>query len=676
MMNFLDKKTPRFYFLFVIIFVSFFMSSCERETNLSAKKGIIDVRNTEMKDGRICRLNGEWEFYFGELLEPSDFQNKNKILKKNYIHVPNSWTNQKKYDNYPEYGYATYRLIIMTNDTLKPVLIENKRIFTSCKIWLNGMLLQEIGKVSKTSSEYTPDLKLLLSEPLYLKKKNELIIQVANYVDRNAGIISSVRIGDYNSFYSHKINEFILMISVLSIIFIIGLYHLILFLFIRTDYSYLVFSILAIFFIILGLVGTDTLLKNILSPSFNTITRYFHSIVSLYPTFIFLFFYLLFKNEVNKKLLIISSVISGLLLIFSLIFPIHIVREYVYIKVLFILFVSLYFIFYSLPKSILKKRQGAKWAYIGMLLLFLTNINDILFTLDILKTRYLAVYGFLAYILFESTNIAERFSFSYKKNRNLTEELRIQNKELQKAKNRAENADKLKSAFLANMSHEIRTPMNAILGFSDLLANDKVDKDKRKKLTSYIVKGGNSLLQLINDIIDVSKIEADQIEINKSECFINKLLEEIELTYSEKENSDFFRNTKLRFVKKYADDLILITDEIRLKQVLINLIDNALKFTENGLVEIICELSENKQFVLFSVKDTGIGMTDEQKEIIFQRFTKLENEAQKLYRGAGLGLSISESIIRLLGGKIWVESELNKGTTFYFTIPYKNEKAE
>ncbi|MCD6555622.1 MAG: HAMP domain-containing histidine kinase, partial [Bacteroidales bacterium] len=233
-----------------------------------------------------------------------------------------------------------------------------------------------------------------------------------------------------------------------------------------------------------------------------------------------------------------------------------------------------------------------------------------------------------------------------------------------------------KSAFLANMSHEIRTPMNAIIGFSDLLANDKVDKDKRKRLTSYIVNSGNSLLQLINDIIDVSKIEADQIEINKSECFINKLLEELELTYSEKEDSDFFRNTKLRFVKKYTDDLKLITDEIRLKQVLINLIDNALKFTENGIVEVICELSENKQFVLFSVKDTGIGMTEEQKEIIFQRFIKLENEAQKLYRGAGLGLSISESIIRLLGGKIWVESELNKGTTFYFTIPYKNEKAE
>ncbi|RLD52884.1 MAG: hypothetical protein DRI94_01685 [Bacteroidetes bacterium] len=675
-MNFFNKKTPRLYFLFVIIFVSFFMSSCERETNLSAKKGIIDVRNAELKDGRICRLNGEWEFYFGELLEPSDFKNKNKILKKNYIHVPNSWTNQKKYHNYPEYGYATYRLTIMTNDTLKPVLIDNKRIFTSCKIWLNGMLLQEIGKVSKTSSEYTPDLKLLLSQPVYLKKKNELIIQVSNYVDRKAGIISSVRVGDYNSFYSHKINEFILMISVLSIIFIIGLYHFIMFLFIKTDYSYLVFSILALFFIILGLVGTDTLLKNILSPSFNTITRYFHSIVSLYPTFIFLFFYLLFKSEVNKKLLIISSVISGLLLIFSLIFPIHIVREYVFIKVLFILIVSLYFIFYSLPKSILKKRQGAKWAYIGMLLLFLTNINDILFTLDLLKTRYLAVYGFLAYIIFQSMNIAERFSFSYKKNRNLTEELRIQNKELQKAKIRAENADKLKSAFLANMSHEIRTPMNAIIGFSDLLANDKVDKDKRKRLTSYIVNSGNSLLQLINDIIDVSKIEADQIEINKSECSINKLFEELELTYSEKEDSDFFRNTKLRFVKKYTDNLKLITDEIRLKQVLINLIDNALKFTENGIVEVICELSENKQFVLFSVKDTGIGMTEEQKEIIFQRFIKLENEAQKLYRGAGLGLSISESIIRLLGGKIWVESELNKGTTFYFTIPYQNDKAE
>ncbi len=673
MMLFFGKKTSGLYFLFVIISVSIFLSSCKRETKLSAKKGFIDLSNTQIEKGVNYQLNGEWEFYFGKLLTPEDFADTGIVLKKEFVNVPQSWT---KHKGYPANGCATYRLNIKTNKTGYQNVIICKRIFSAYKIWLNGKLIYYAGKVSDNVKSFEPALKVVTPNPFYLKNENELIIQVANYTDRRAGILKPVSIGEVHSLLTKTIIELILIISVLSIILIISIYHLILYLYRRNDYSSLLFSLLGFLFIVIGLMGNDTLLKNILGFNYNQITRFFHLAVSIYPALITGFFYLLYKKEVNKKFLYFIIISSLLLSVFSLFFSISTVRNYIGIKIIFLFIVSVYFLLFSLPKAVINKRQGAKWAFFGMLFLVITNINDVLFSLDILQTGYLAIYGFLVYIIFQSMNIAERFSASYKQNKQLTKQLRIQNYELKKAKQRAENADNLKSAFLANMSHEIRTPMNAILGFSNLLAEDKVDKDKRQKLTSYIVKSGNSLLQLINDIIDISKIEADQIDINKSECYINHLFEELELTYSEKDNSDFFRNTKLRFVKKYADNLKLITDEIRLKQVLINLINNALKFTENGLVDVICEISENNQFALFSVKDNGIGMTEEQKEIIFQRFTKLENEAQKLYRGAGLGLAISESIISLLGGKIWVESELKKGTIFYFTIPYNNEKTK
>ncbi len=237
-----------------------------------------------------------------------------------------------------------------------------------------------------------------------------------------------------------------------------------------------------------------------------------------------------------------------------------------------------------------------------------------------------------------------------------------------KAKNRAEESDRLKSAFLANTSHEIRTPMNAIIGFSKLLQSEKTDDEKRKDYTDNIIEKGFQLLRIINDIIDVSKIEANQLNINKSSFSLNELMNEIYSEFAFKNQKD--KNLSFYLSNEAKNSNYILLDQSRLKQILNNLLSNAFKYTDKGSVEFGYKL-QDKETILFFVKDTGIGIDSNKQQIIFDTFRKSDTSATRLYGGTGLGLSISRALIELMGGKIWVRSDLNKGAEFYFTLPYE-----
>jgi CheY-like chemotaxis protein/nitrogen-specific signal transduction histidine kinase len=239
--------------------------------------------------------------------------------------------------------------------------------------------------------------------------------------------------------------------------------------------------------------------------------------------------------------------------------------------------------------------------------------------------------------------------------------------DLLKAKERAEESDKLKSAFLANMSHEIRTPMNAIVGLSGLLSDPELLHSERQNFSSIIQENSQVLLQLIDDIIDISKIEAGQIKIRPVACNIHSLLDDLYGTFSVANGNG--QGAKLKLVKGKGDAIITLTDPHRLRQIIVNLISNALKFTEAGVVEFGCSLQGNEN-ILFHVKDTGIGIPPEKHHLIFDRFRQVDDTRTRNHQGAGLGLSISKSLVELLGGSIWVESEKDRGSVFYFTIPY------
>jgi PAS domain S-box-containing protein len=242
----------------------------------------------------------------------------------------------------------------------------------------------------------------------------------------------------------------------------------------------------------------------------------------------------------------------------------------------------------------------------------------------------------------------------------LTEELKI-------ARDKAEESDRLKSAFLANMSHEIRTPMNGIVGFSQMLGDPRLRKDEREAFIKIVNSSCEQLLHIINDIIDISKIEAGQVDFSESTFSIRELLEEV---YS------FFlpaaKEIKIELAKDPVPSYIeenIISDRTKIRQVLDNLMSNALKFTNSGRVVISCGLED--QFIRFMVKDTGIGIRPGMQEIIFERFRQADTSFAKTHSGTGLGLSISKAFVEKMGGSIGVLSEEGNGSSFWFRLPYK-----
>ncbi len=276
--------------------------------------------------------------------------------------------------------------------------------------------------------------------------------------------------------------------------------------------------------------------------------------------------------------------------------------------------------------------------------------------LRIFKQRLLSSTGQVTGVLGIAMDMTERIHYE---------------KALIEALEKAEESDKLKSAFLANMSHEIRTPLNGVIGFAKFLRNfPDTTPQERDKFLGIISTSADHLLTLINDIIDISKIDVGQLTINPEPFNLNSLLSEI-YTFFFNANPDLHkRGISFTYNTLLPDsEANIYSDKLRLRQVLTNLVGNALKFTPKGKIEFGYELLPTENVLKFYVSDTGIGIPKDKQEIIFHRFRQADANTTSQYGGTGLGLAICKSLVELMGGKIWVESEPDQGANFYFTMP-------
>ena len=250
--------------------------------------------------------------------------------------------------------------------------------------------------------------------------------------------------------------------------------------------------------------------------------------------------------------------------------------------------------------------------------------------------------------------------------------LQAKNEELTRAKERAEESDRLKSAFLANVSHEIRTPMNGILGFADLLREPRLTGEEQQQYIDIIKTSGERMLNIINDLINISKVESGQMELSFAETNINEQLDFLFNFFRLEANDkglDLDMRTPLPF-----QEAVITTDREKVYAILTNLIKNAIKFTEQGRIEFGYHVRDS--LLEFYVQDTGIGIPSSNWETIFQRFVQADLSLSRGYEGAGLGLSIAKAYVDILGGNIWMDSEVGKGTRFSFTLPVNRPPSE
>jgi len=271
---------------------------------------------------------------------------------------------------------------------------------------------------------------------------------------------------------------------------------------------------------------------------------------------------------------------------------------------------------------------------------------------ETIKTLFHDVHGNIQGIIGISHNITARYE--------MEEQLKI-------AKNKAEESNRLKTAFLANMSHEIRTPLNAIIGFSNLLVYDDLTSEDKGVYSRLITQSGESLANLVNDIVDMAKIESGQIDVEKNIFPVNDVMTDLLVMYRERVNQ-FEGN----FLIKYDPDplftgLTLNNDVFRMKQIIMNLLNNALKFSEKGVITFGFRVRDN--LCNLFVQDQGIGISEESLEVIFDAFTQVDGTYSRQYGGVGLGLSISKRLVVLMGGEIWVQSKPGEGSTFTFSLP-------
>lgn len=630
---------------FIFILFNLLLLSCNSngvdKNSFIAADGILDLRNWDFHNNGIIELNGEWKFSW----KPESFEISPpfKPDSRNFtpIEVPGLWKENSL-------GYGIYYLTILFNpEQFGSYGMDINGIGSVAEIYLDGKLFTSTGTVGIDSSKSKPEVQHHVTYMNINKSEVDLVVKVSNFHHWEGGIWIPFRLG--LSKHIQKTREISVLYEgcIIGIIFFMSIYlFLNFFLLGKTKpilYLGIFCSLLFIRFIFVGVeiikiflphFKLEYLIKISYIDLYLIVSCFLLYITSLFPRESFYYF--------NRLIYFISTTI----ILLTLFLPTYKSTAILPLFLYFTMFVIVFSII-TIIKAVLNRRNGSISFFFGFVFIAIVATNDILSSRHIIYSIVLLPVGMLLFIFSQTIMITKK------------------SRELYLAKESEDLASKTKKDFLANISHEIRTPMNSIIGFIDLvLDSDNINNISRQYLINSS-RSAKSLLTMINDILDVSKLDSKKLEIIKIPFNLK-----YEIEYIIQMVKPLISGSLISLSLNISDDLpkCINLDILRLRQILVNLLGNAIKFTENGFVTLNLECVD-EYIIEFKIIDSGIGIKDEDIDSIFQSFTQVDGTTARKYGGSGLGLTICKDLSKLMGGKLFAESVYGKGSTFTLLLP-------
>lgn len=638
----MNKKTITTIIIFIILIIFTSIKLIDKQGSPPkplAEGGILDLRDYDLKEGAL-ELNGQWEFIPHQLFDSEQFEKNKSYLVK----VPSLWT---KYEiegsHVPKYANGTYRLKILLRDDDDILGIKTTNIRMSNEIYVNGKLVGKSGKPAERNS-YIPH-----NNPytVYFQSSEEIeiLVRVANFdYASGGGIIGSIYFGDQEGIgdvsRSFSLYDWITITAFLTMF----VYFLGTFLHFRKDTESLSFSLFCLSVVFYSITHGEKLLMSVIPNMSYEIFEKLQMLSSIvFGIFLLLYFYSAlpkFTSKIYKDILLWI----GFILCSTAALPAKINSELQMVYTLYLSIVLIYVIYVQI-QAIRRKAVGAMYLILTSITIF---IYFFVATLNIVSHFQLNLLPpMMPFIILTmlSLFISNRFTNSY-----------LKKDELSKALIRI---DKLKDQFLANTSHEFRTPLHGITAISQSILdkNDSKMSDQEVEKISLIMGIAQRLSHLVNDILDHSKLQMGELKLRIVPVDLYAI------THVVVEIFNYMIDKNVTLTSYIPRGQIVLADEDRLRQILYNLIDNAVKYTEKGKVEITSYNVKDK--VIIEVSDTGIGIPEENIEVLFKPFQQFENSVG----GTGLGLSVTKELVEVLGGKISVQSTVGKGTKFFIELP-------
>ncbi len=654
--------------IFIAILVWLHASNLEHP---QAKDGVLDLTKWDLNTESRITLYGEWEFDWGEFLTWQDYKDGPRP-ESIFVPVPQIWNRyQLDGQNLPGFGYATYHLKVKVPDTNTLLGLRINTASTSYKFYINDRLVGQNGETGTSAETSKPQyypVSVTFAPPA---KEFDIVVHVSNYTYARGGLWFDVDLGTaeqitkYNSSLKYRDGFIIGILAIMAVYFFCYFYMF------REDRKNFSFMLMCLILIVrTSLYGDYLILQLFPDISFRLLVWLSYLTLIWFPIILYQMIEFYIGDKKIRVLSIPFYIYAVAASVFTGLTPISLYTRWTPAidgMAIFIFVAALANAFLAH----LKKVPGTNIILPGSFIVGISGLHDMLYQANLIRSQVgeLTPLGLIIFMLLLFFLMADRFSKTYREVQSLSQELAEKLKLERDLTERLYALDKMKDEFLTNTSHELRTPLNGIINITQSVLQGiggQINKVQRQNL-EVVLSSARKLHIIINDLLDVSLLKSGGIRIVQTPLDVQTLISNMFVVFQHLK-----KNGAVSLCNEIPAGFPLIyADEARLRQILNNLVGNALKFTESGTVTI--SAAHDGEWASICIEDTGIGIAPEQMENIFDAFQQVDGTIQRKYDGAGLGLYITRQLVELHGGRIWINSEPGKGSQVHFTIPLSKE---